>query len=347
MAIPEPRAPFLPAQYSLNSRVPDAAAGASLSELTVEFRGTDGDYESTEWDGDASGVRRDTLVTLGVDRGSDNRGLLDVDEDFSDDVTGVEASASSVTVSLNGSYAVESGDELVVEFHGVTNPSEGEYEVETTINGRESVVASTSTFRQAGVLFHDQDVDSDGVATVRSAFLPQGGFVAVRTLERGSTEIKGVSEPLERGGHTDVEVPLSDVLSGTHQTEAVLFRDSDSDGRLDTDADNPYTKGGDHPVMSPGELTVRERIPERSTPTPTDAGGETQASSPPEPSGTEAAGRREDTASPSSDPTETGPQRGFFTNGDMRYEFLDSFTLTVGGFVLSAAGIVHQMLKGN
>ena len=40
------------------------------------------------------------------------------------------------------------------------------------------------------------------------------------------------------------------------------------------------------------------------------------------------------------------PARGFFTNGESGPAFLDSFSLTVGGFVLSAVGIFYQMLQG-
>lgn len=40
------------------------------------------------------------------------------------------------------------------------------------------------------------------------------------------------------------------------------------------------------------------------------------------------------------------PKRGFLTNGESRFQFLDSFSLTVGGFVLSAVGIFYQMLRG-
>lgn len=51
-------------------------------------------------------------------------------------------------------------------------------------------------------------------------------------------------------------------------------------------------------------------------------------------------------AAPNSGPDGDQPRRGFFSNGEPEVAFLDSFTLTVGGFILSAMGIFHQMLNG-
>lgn len=60
----------------------------------------------------------------------------------------------------------------------------------------------------------------------------------------------------------------------------------------------------------------------------------------------ESAGQASTTSEPASQASPEQPKRGFFSNGESQFEFLDSFSLTVGGFVLSAVGIFYQMLQG-
>lgn len=60
----------------------------------------------------------------------------------------------------------------------------------------------------------------------------------------------------------------------------------------------------------------------------------------------QSAGQASTAAESASQASPEQPKRGFFSNGESQFEFLDSFSLTVGGFVLSAVGIFYQMLQG-
>lgn len=90
----------------------------------------------------------------------------------------------------------------------------------------------------ATVSFDGQNAEDGDEVTVASAYLPQGGFVAIHdsTLLAGETRpsVIGVSDYLEPGLHEDVEVDLFEGVMGA------TF-DASSLDESDSEADEPYT----------------------------------------------------------------------------------------------------------
>lgn len=342
-AFPEPRAPSLPSEHTMSLVVPDHLDGRQMETLALEYSATSGGFGPSEFDGDASGVGVDTVAQAGIDRDGNGQGIYQVDEGFESAIDAVDATEDAVEISLDPAVELAAGDKIVLRYHGVVNPSEGEFSIAASVDGADPVDLGIDFHRMGGALLLEQDVGADGELVVRSTYLPEGGFVVVRLRENGERRTKGVSSYLDRGGHTDVTIPLSDVLTGRHEVEVVLYRDGNDDEFFTDEFDDPYMEGGSQPIMTMGTVQVTERIPERETPT-----------SIPQQSGDGAVGGSNQvgsdtdrTANHRSAGASGGSQRGFFSNEDPAVDNVDSFTLTVGGFLLSAAGIVHQMARGN
>ncbi|MCO8242499.1 MULTISPECIES: twin-arginine translocation signal domain-containing protein [unclassified Haladaptatus] len=139
-----------------------------------------------------------------------------------------------------------------------------------------SAVALSSTAiamkSSAAVTFDDQTTGGTSV-TVKSATLPEGGFVAIhddRLLDGKALEsVIGVSDKLDAGAHTDIEVNLFDV-DGADFDEKMLEDDGtliamphvDSNGNGEYEfvssggkTDGPYTKD-DKAVVDDAKITV-------------------------------------------------------------------------------------------
>ncbi|MGA9401947.1 DUF7282 domain-containing protein [Haladaptatus sp.] len=139
-----------------------------------------------------------------------------------------------------------------------------------------SAVALSSTAiamkSSAAVTFDDQTTGGTSV-TVKSATLPEGGFVAIhddRLLDGKALEsVIGVSDKLDAGAHTDIEVDLFDV-DGADFDEKMLEEDGtliamphvDSNGNGEYEfvssggkTDGPYTKD-DKAVIDDAKVTV-------------------------------------------------------------------------------------------
>lgn len=113
----------------------------------------------------------------------------------------------------------------------------------------------------ASVTFENQDSDGTSV-TVKSATVPEGGFVAIhdaRLLEGEVLDsVIGVSELLDAGDHQDIEVTLFDVPGGDFDQSALQetqplipmphlnTNDEDTYDFVSSggEADGPYTKAG-------------------------------------------------------------------------------------------------------
>ena len=139
--------------------------------------------------------------------------------------------------------------------------------------------------RGASATFNDQPSDGRTV-TVASAFLPDGGFVAIHESEDGEMvgPVIGVSDYLTPGAHADVEATLFEVpgldaaedmmLTMDQFLIAMPHRDTNENEVYDFltsggSEDIPYFVGGDPangPVIDPAFITVDGAVAEDVTP---------------------------------------------------------------------------------
>lgn len=171
----------------------------------------------------------------------------------------------------------------------------------------------------------------------------------------GYTVIKGASfTGAEFAGHVtaEVEPPAGDEYADrTYDRRVTVEGPTEIVATIDS-------SGATWEVNRAGEKTTE--VTETTAQTTTEATTRTPTSTPTPTRTTTESGSTRTTTEPSSTtttPTTTieagnetaAPDRGFFSN-DADAEDLemlnDPFVLTVGGFVLSAAGIAHQMLRG-
>jgi PGF-CTERM protein len=118
----------------------------------------------------------------------------------------------------------------------------------------------------ATVSLDDQTANGEAsTVTVSSATLSQGGFVTIHdgTLLDGDAlgSVRGTSEYLESGDHSDIEVSLDEPYTDSGSIIAMPHRDTNGNEAYDFvtsegEADAPYTQDGDI-VLDPAELTVR------------------------------------------------------------------------------------------
>ena len=134
-----------------------------------------------------------------------------------------------------------------------------------TFGGSPNVVPAMVTAEAtASVSISDQSSDGSTV-TVDSATLSQGGFVTIHdgTLLDGEVigSVRGTSDYLEAGSHSDVEVSLDDPYESDGTAIAMAHLDSnDNEGYdfVDTEGgeDGPYVTDGGDPVLDDAALTV-------------------------------------------------------------------------------------------
>jgi PGF-CTERM protein len=124
-----------------------------------------------------------------------------------------------------------------------------------------AVVSAAKTLVQATVVADAQENDGTSV-TVDSVTLHDGGFVTVHdaTLTEGQVfeSVRGTSEYLGPGTHTNVTVTLDEPLSGTNTVYAMAHADTDGDMAYsfvesEGASDGPYTAAG-APVMADAQV---------------------------------------------------------------------------------------------
>lgn len=139
--------------------------------------------------------------------------------------------------------------------------------------GSSTVAASGSGESSASVTFENQASDGTSV-TVKSATLPEGGFVAIhdaRLLDGKVLEsVVGVSELLGAGDHQNIEVPLFEGVPGAdfeksalEKTQVLIPMPHLNTNDMETydfvssggEADGPYTKGG-APIVGLGFVAI-------------------------------------------------------------------------------------------
>ncbi|TSD15843.1 PGF-CTERM sorting domain-containing protein [Haloglomus irregulare] len=105
-----------------------------------------------------------------------------------------------------------------------------------------------------------------GSVTVSSATLPEGGFLTIHdgTLLDGDAlgSVRGTSDYLEAGDHSDIEVSLDEPYTASGSIIAMPHRDTNGNEAYDFvssegEADAPYTTSDDEIVLDPAALTVR------------------------------------------------------------------------------------------
>ncbi|WP_218644780.1 PGF-CTERM sorting domain-containing protein [Natronomonas gomsonensis] len=134
-----------------------------------------------------------------------------------------------------------------------------------TVAGNANVAPATvSAVPEASVSISDQTTDGESV-TVDSASLSQGGFVTIHdgTLLDGATfdSVRGTSEYLESGDHSDIEVSLDTPYEGDGTAVAMPHLDTNGNQEydfVDTEGgeDDPYTTEGGDIVLDDASLTV-------------------------------------------------------------------------------------------
>lgn len=129
------------------------SGGSSLNGVTVDYSNSDADI---------SNVGMEDVVAVGIDEGDDSSGDT-VDVDVSDDLSSVDASnnGAEVTFGFDGSYSLETGDEVVVVYEDVQNPTDtSETQVPVEINPQSSGNAATASL-------YTTDSASEGAAFFR------------------------------------------------------------------------------------------------------------------------------------------------------------------------------------
>jgi PGF-CTERM protein len=126
----DPAEPSTNATHTTIATVDNETAGDSWNGLVVDYSGTGTNV---------SGVGQNDVVKIGIDRGGDASNDT-VDVNVSDDLSSVDASndGETLTVGLGGNYDLQYGDEVVVVYEDVQNPSEGIYQVPLDVNHQSS-----------------------------------------------------------------------------------------------------------------------------------------------------------------------------------------------------------------
>ena len=124
-------APGVTTSHVVSLNVTDDAVGNSLNQVTV-------DYLSGETNvcGTAGGDDLDNLRAIGLDTDGDGR----IETNVMDDVEASDFEArndgSTLVIELTGNYNLAAGDELIVVYDAVVNPSTpGTYDVDIDLNG--------------------------------------------------------------------------------------------------------------------------------------------------------------------------------------------------------------------
>lgn len=170
------------------------------------------------------------------------------------------------------------------------------------------------------------EISSDGFYKIQGASFTGAEFADSVTAEFA---------PSEDTHWTDVEKHRVRI-SGPATITAVIEDDEPSWSVEHEELDNASDQ---EPSPTPTENTTPTRTPS-PTPSPTARQTATDTKTP--------VGSPTATSAPTPVSNESAPRRGFFANGQKpTFGVLENpFVLTVGGFVLSVGGILHQMVRG-
>lgn len=206
-----------------------------------------------EGDTNVSSVDAGNVVRLGVDRGN-NGGGYGVDEDVTDSVTNVSANGQTLVVNTTGELNLTGGDELIVAYEDVKNPSQAkDYALDVDVNPSESGGMGSATLS-----IRDYVPEISMVITGNKPkqltvehLLPAGesGFLVV-TNESGavvgtSAQLNG-SSPYE-GEYQTVQLSRS---KAAQKVTVTYYDDSNENGQFDASEDQPFTVNGNNVTKS-------------------------------------------------------------------------------------------------
>jgi hypothetical protein len=171
---------------------------------------------------------------------------------------------------------LDTNDNDVYDFVASGGNADGPYTAEgNAVVDDAAVTVEADEMPTAEVCFPDQT--SDGMTvSVPEATLSEGGFVTIHdsSLQDGDVfdSVVGVTDSLDAGTHTDLEVDLFEGVPGGDFEQTMLKEDttliamphfdSNDNGSYDFitsegQDDGPYTMDG-KPVVNPGEITVED-----------------------------------------------------------------------------------------
>jgi PGF-CTERM protein len=209
-------------------------------------------------------------------------------------------------VQPDGTFAATFDFSNVSAGQNFTVDASGTYDEDPEIDGQVAAAA------EASVTFDDQSSNGEEV-TVASATLSEGGFVTIHdsTLQDDPFgSVRGTSEYLDEGDHSDISVTLDDPIEESGTLIAMPHLDTNGNEAYDfvtSDGaeDSPYTANGSA-VTDEAEVTI-EMATETPEPTPEPTATPTAEPTPtPEPEQTPT-----ETEPPTPEPTTTGDGAGF------------------------------------
>jgi hypothetical protein len=124
-------APGVTTSHVVSLNVTGNAVGNSLNQVTIDYLSGETNVSET-----AAGSDIDTLRAIGIDTDGDGR----IDTNVTDDVETSDFEAQNdgnkLVIELTGNYNLAAGDELMVVYDAVANPSTpGTYDVDINLNG--------------------------------------------------------------------------------------------------------------------------------------------------------------------------------------------------------------------
>lgn len=221
---------------------------------------------------------------------------------------------------------------------------------EFSVQGGETDLGTVSVPRAHLVEVRTLDADGDPVGNAKADLNAQGeagdywgtGPGTMRTNNDGYVVVDGGAySGIELAGSVELTVSIPNGDGGSTQYSKTIYVDEPLSMVAQTGEGMTVARPGETPTATT-ETTARSTTTARKSGTAesTTAGrddGATNRSTSDEP-------RRV------AEDADAVASRGFFSNdasGDELELLSDPFTLTVGGFVLSAGGIAHQLIRGN
>jgi hypothetical protein len=261
--------------------------GSAAESPGSPFRDVVVDYTLGGPEADVSNVGAGTIERIGIDRDGDNVGTR-VDVRATVTTVSGKKDGSAIRIATSGNHTLQRGDEVVVVLRPVQNPQNaGTGEVAVTVNSQSVADRATGSvtyeYNDARTTFGNQSTTGETV-TVPSVTLSEGGFVAVQNVSGVSPdEVRGHSDYLEAGQHTDVTVRLDEPLTTADELVAQAYTDANGDRRYEFarsggEEDFPYLNR-DGNLMGPDTARVDHTAgsgdEESPTATPSDGGDTT------------------------------------------------------------------------
>jgi PGF-CTERM protein len=184
-----------------------------------------------------SNVGAGTIERIGIDRDGDSVGTR-IDVRATVTTVSGKKDGSAIRIATSGNHTLQRGDEVVVVLRPVQNPQNaGTGEVAVTVNSQSVADRATGSvtyeYNDARTTFGNQSTTGETV-TVPSVTLSEGGFVAVQNVSGVSPdEVRGHSDYLEAGQHTDVTVRLDEPLTTADELVAQAYTDANGDRRYE------------------------------------------------------------------------------------------------------------------